>query len=96
MVLAPRPLTWCIVDWRLLDEDDGVCVRCPGDFPGERVWLMEGFRPCSGVIVEVFRNPGCCLGGACIDFALADRETLGGLGRSAPALRLADIPRRLP
>jgi hypothetical protein len=24
IVLAPRPLTWCMVDCRLLDEEEGV------------------------------------------------------------------------
>lgn len=36
IVLAPRPLTWCIVDWRLLDDDEGVCEPSVGR-PGERI-----------------------------------------------------------
>lgn len=85
MVLAPNPVTCGMVDWRLLDVDEGVCVRWVMDRAGERAWLI-GVPPCSGVIECVFRNPCCGLEGGCRDFALAERVGLGTLDGSALVL----------
>lgn len=62
MVLAPRPDIWGAVDCRLLEVEEGVCVRCAGDLPGERAWL-RGIELGSGVMDETVRCPGCCLEG---------------------------------
>lgn len=86
IVLAPNPLTWCIVDWRLLDDEDGVCVRCV--LPAARAWL-------SGVRVAGLKKPCCCFEGACIDFALADLAAGGTFCASDPVEILATIVRRL-
>jgi len=41
IVLAPSPDMWCAVDCRLLADEEGVCVRCAGDLPGERGKFRE-------------------------------------------------------
>lgn len=96
MVRAPRPDMWGAVDWRLLPEDEGVCVRCAGDLPGDRAWLM-GMDAGSGVETDAGRCPGCCLKGGWSDFAFAVRVVFGSLGTPEVVLRFEEsVSRRLP
>lgn len=85
MVLAPRPDMWCAVDWRLLADDDGVCVRCAGDLPGERLWFSESMVE-SGVDVDADRSVEACFEGGCSDFAFAFRIAFGSLGTPVAVL----------
>lgn len=62
MVLAPSPEMWCAVDCRLLADEEGVCVRCAGDLPGERVWPIESVVE-SGVDMGAARCAECCFVG---------------------------------
>ena len=83
-----------MVDWRLLEEEEGVCVRCcPGDLPGDRAWLIVRCCPLSGVIDDVGMSPGCCRDETCSDFALAARVTL--VGSVVVFMFALRVPRRL-
>jgi hypothetical protein len=99
IVLAPSPDRWCTLDCRLLAEDEGVCVRCAGDRPGERDWFRERIVE-SGVAVDAVKCAECCLEGGWKDFAFALRVTLGSLGTPVAVLVMlgfaASVSRRLP
>ena len=58
IVRAPKPVA-CrgIVDMRLLEPEDGVCVLRAGDFPGDLEFVMESDLACSGVLEGVVRCP---------------------------------------
>jgi hypothetical protein len=98
MVLAPRPLTWCMVDWRLLEDDEGVCEP-PAGRPGERAWVI-GLAVCSepmDALNAVFSMLGGIFGGAWNDLAFADRAALDPLEASGAMIAFAgNVPRRLP
>lgn len=82
------------MDWRLLDVEEGVCSRCAGDLPGDRLWFKE---PGSGVMEDTARAAGCCLEGGWKDFAFAVRVAFGSLGMPVKGLRRAEsVSRRLP
>jgi hypothetical protein len=102
IVLAPRPEMWCAVDWRLLEEEEGVCARWAGDLPGDRVW-PRGIDAESGVECAAVKCPESCLEGGCSDLALALRVAFGSLGTPVVAVvvfggtKLAEsVSRRLP
>ena len=94
IVLAPRPEICGAVDCRLLDEEEGVCVRWAGDLPGERKGMEAG----SGVMDETAKCPGCSLDGGWKDFAFAVRvAALGNLGTPVAEFRLElSGSRRMP
>jgi hypothetical protein len=56
----------------LLEDEEGVCARCAGDFPGDRDWL-RGIDPGSGVESVAVRFAECCLEGGWSDFAFTVR-----------------------
>ena len=99
IVRAPSPDMWCAVDCRLLADEEGVCVRCAGDLPGERTWL-SGIDPGSGVDTDAVKCPECCLEGGWSDFAFAVRDAFGSFGTPVVVwvvLRFeASVSRRLP
>jgi hypothetical protein len=79
MVLAPSPEMCGAADCRLLEEEEGVCVRCAaGDRPGERLWLI-GIELRSAAVIDAPAYPACCLDGGCNDFAFAARA-VGNFG----------------